>query len=477
MQHISVFDILKIGIGPSSSHTMGPWNATILFRDEVLAKDILHEIKDVFVTLYGSLAKTGVGHGTHIAVILGLMGEDFRAIDPTSIPDKIGTINKEKGINLFGLNRIEFDPSKNIIFDFLQSLPKHPNGMHIKAICKNGDVYQNNYYSVGGGFVETDDHFDNHFIQVHEVPSIPYPYETSDEVSAHCTRNKIAIHELVTANELVYYKEEEIQEKALKLWDEIKQCVYRGVNAEGILPGGLNVRRRAQEINGKLLQNSTYDTMEEWIQCIKKGSQSFNTINKWISTFALAVNEENAAFGRVVTAPTNGAAGVIPAVMMYAYCFTSNFKDQKAIRFILTSGLIGVLFKKKATISAAMGGCQAEIGVSSAMAAAALTECMGGSVAQAMMAAEIAMEHHLGMTCDPIAGLVQIPCIERNSMGAIKAITASNIALESDPANARVSLDHVIQSMWQTALDMNSKYKETSEGGLAVNIPVNVAEC
>lgn len=481
MQHISVFDIIKIGIGPSSSHTMGPWNATNLFKKEITENDVLPEIQEVHVVLYGSLAKTGEGHGTHIAVMLGLMGEDFATIDTTSISKKIDSLKQTKKINLFGEKEIDFDPDKHIIFDFQQSLPKHPNGLTIKAICTNGRLYENNYYSVGGGFVETDDDFENeaenHFVPVYDVPKIPYPYETADDVSTHCAKNKLAIHELVIANELVYYTAEEIQQKALLLWIEIKNCIYRGINAEGILPGGLNVRRRAQEINGKLLQNSTYDSMEEWIQCIKKGSQSFNTINKWISTFALAVNEENAAFGRIVTAPTNGAAGVIPAVMMYAHCFTTNFKDQKAIRFLLTAGLIGVLFKKKATISAAMGGCQAEIGVSSAMAAAALTECMGGSVAQVMMAAEIAMEHHLGMTCDPIAGLVQIPCIERNSMGAIKAITASNIALESDPANARVSLDHVIQSMWQTALDMNSKYKETAEGGLAVNIPVNVAEC
>ncbi|HET7818449.1 MAG TPA: L-serine ammonia-lyase, partial [Bacteroidia bacterium] len=270
----------------------------------------------------------------------------------------------------------------------------------------------------------------------------------------------------------------EIEMKALSIWKEIKDCIYRGINKEGILPGGLNVKRRAAELNKHLLKNEALPhTVDEWIALLRKQDHDFNKINKWITCFALAVNEENAAFGRIVTAPTNGAAGVIPAVLMYAYCFVPGFNEENVIRFILTAGEIGTLFKKNATISAAMGGCQAEIGVSSAMAAAALTECSEGSPEQVLMAAEIAMEHHLGMTCDPIGGLVQIPCIERNSMGAIKAITASNIALESDPKAAKVSLDAVIQSMWNTARDMSTKYKETSEGGLATTIPVNISEC
>jgi L-serine dehydratase len=278
-------------------------------------------------------------------------------------------------------------------------------------------------------------------------------------------------------NEQTWRSKEEIVAQCLNIWNEIKSCIWRGTHREGILPGGLNVKRKAAGINRKLLEGKSYSNREEWIEAVKSTGRNFTAINKWISCFALAVNEENAAFGRIITAPTNGASGVLPAVLMYASCFTDDFDDDKIVRFIITAGEIGTLFKKNATISAAMGGCQAEIGVSSSMAAAGLTEVMGGSVGQVLMAAEIAMEHHLGMTCDPIGGLVQVPCIERNSMGAIKAITASNIALESDPEAACVSLDEVIKSMWETALDMNSKYKETSEGGLAVNISVGLAEC
>ena len=263
----------------------------------------------------------------------------------------------------------------------------------------------------------------------------------------------------------------------MRIWQTMKACVYRGCHTEGTLPGGLNVKRRASYQNKKLILSSRYNTTEEWVEVLIKSDHSFTEILNWVSCFALAVNEENAAFGRVVTAPTNGAAGVIPAVMMYYLCFCDGAKAEDLIRFLLVAGEIGSIFKKGATISAAMGGCQAEIGVSSAMAAAALTECLGGSAACALMAAEIAMEHHLGLTCDPVAGLVQVPCIERNAMGAMKAITASQIALASDPLFAKVSLDDVVKTMWNTARDMNSKYKETAEGGLAVNIPVNHPEC
>ncbi|MEN9332688.1 MAG: hypothetical protein RLZZ94_1778, partial [Bacteroidota bacterium] len=287
----------------------------------------------------------------------------------------------------------------------------------------------------------------------------------------------VSVSDLIFLNEQAWRTREEIIEKALHIWKEIKDCIYRGAHKNGILPGGLQVKRRAAEINNKLLPNAKYTNVDEWIDCIRNSEKDFNSVNKWISCFALAVNEENASFGRIITAPTNGAAGVIPAVLMYAYCFEKDFSEDKIVRFIITAGEIGTLFKKNATISAAMGGCQAEIGVSSAMAAAALAECLGASPGQVLMAAEIAMEHHLGLTCDPIGGLVQIPCIERNSMGAIKAITASNISLESDPLSARVSLEDVIKSMWETAKDMSAKYKETSEGGLATNISVNVPEC
>jgi L-serine dehydratase len=278
-------------------------------------------------------------------------------------------------------------------------------------------------------------------------------------------------------NEHSWRSEKETREGVLKIWEAMRDCTYRGCHTQGTLPGGLNVKRRAAELNNRLLKGKSYDSHTKWFDAIRSGGQSFQYILDWVSCFALAVNEENASFGRVVTAPTNGAAGVIPAVLQYYIVFTEGVTDDKIVHFLLTASEIGSIFKKGATISAAMGGCQAEIGVSSSMAAAALTEALGGTQRQALMAAEIAMEHHLGMTCDPIAGLVQVPCIERNTMGAIKAITASQLALQSSPDFAKVSLDAVVETMWETALDMNSKYKETAEGGLAVNIPLSLSEC
>jgi L-serine dehydratase len=471
--NISVFDIIKIGIGPSSSHTMGPWVAAQLFLAELEQLNTLTNVQEIYVHLYGSLAKTGVGHGTDMAIKLALQGENYKTIDPKTIPKKIESIGINKKIMLNAKHEIPFDEKKHIYFDYLNNLPKHPNGLSFKALMMDGTLIEKKYYSVGGGFVETDENkqesIDNTVLEL--------PYDTALEVEQHCELQQLNLTQFIIKNELHWRNEAQIKAAAMAIWFEIKQCIHRGVNTSGILPGGLFVKRRAEEINNKLLDNKNTEHLEDWIKLIKYSQPTFTNINKWISCFALAVNEENASFGRIVTAPTNGAAGVVPAVLMYAYCFTPDFDDNKAIDFILVSGLVGILFKKKATISAAMGGCQAEIGVSSAMAAAALTFCVGGSTEQSFMAAEIAMEHHLGMTCDPIGGLVQIPCIERNSMGAIKAITASNIAIESDPKSAIVSLDNVIKTMWQTALDMNSKYKETSEAGLAVNIPVNVAEC
>jgi L-serine dehydratase len=287
----------------------------------------------------------------------------------------------------------------------------------------------------------------------------------------------MGINEVVMENENAWRPEKETKEGVLKIWNVMKECTFRGCNTTGILPGGLNVKRRAAQLNKRLLKDKAYASWEDWVQAIKQGGNSFQYILDWVSCFALAVNEENASFGRVVTAPTNGAAGVIPAVLHYYLVFNDNVTDDKIVQFLLTASEIGSIFKKGATISAAMGGCQAEIGVSSSMAAAALTEALGGTQRQVLMAAEIAMEHHLGMTCDPIAGLVQVPCIERNTMGAIKAITASQLALQSSPDFAKVSLDAVVETMWDTARDMNSKYKETAEGGLAVNIPLSLSEC
>ena len=465
--------MIKVGIGPSSSHTMGPWRAAEMFVETLIKKNLLSTTVQVKVELYGSLAKTGIGHGTDVAVMLGLNGEDYTRIDTTLVDEKINQIKTQHKIKLGGRSWLDFDYDTDIIFHYNESLPFHPNGLRFSAWQENETCHSETYFSVGGGFVVQE----NQSISGVSSKVTPYPCHNAEAIAKNCADLKLNISDLVMLNEQTWRTREEIEAQCLNIWNEIKSCIWRGTHREGILPGGLNVHRKAAIISRKLLEGKSYTNREEWIAAIKSTGTNFTSINKWISCFALAVNEENAAFGRIITAPTNGASGVLPAVLMYAYCFTENFDDDKIVRFIITAGEIGTLFKKNATISAAMGGCQAEIGVSSSMAAAGLTEVMGGSVGQVLMAAEIAMEHHLGMTCDPIGGLVQVPCIERNSMGAIKAITASNIALESDPEAARVSLDEVIKSMWDTALDMNSKYKETSEGGLAVNISVGLAEC
>ncbi|MCS3868812.1 L-serine dehydratase [Chryseobacterium ginsenosidimutans] len=328
------------------------------------------------------------------------------------------------------------------------------------------------FYSVGGGFIASQE---KNSIEKECVRTL-YPCHHGSDIVKYCERFGFKrFSDLIIINEESWRTQEETRKEALYIWQQIKECIYKGVNKEGILPGGLNVTRRAAGMNRKLLGDKIYKNKDQWFQQVVEAEENFTNINKWIACFALAVNEENAAFGRIITAPTNGASGVIPAVLMYSQAFTDFTSEDDIVRFLLVAGEIGTLFKKNATISAAMGGCQAEIGVSSAMAAAGLTEILGGSVGQVLMAAEIAMEHHLGLTCDPIKGLVQIPCIERNTMGAIKAITAANIALESDPAKAKVSLDQVIQTMWETALSMSDRFKETSEGGLA--IAVNVPEC
>ncbi|MBP7477014.1 MAG: L-serine ammonia-lyase, partial [Chitinophagales bacterium] len=463
MESISAFEIIKIGIGPSSSHTMGPWEAATLFIEELSTHFPIENTINVNVYLYGSLAKTGKGHGTDVAVMMSLSGEDYKKIDTNTIDEKVDRIKKEKSILFSGVKKIQFDYDTDIIFEYHINLPFHPNGIKFVAESEDEQTFSQTYYSIGGGFVIKEDESQ---LNVHKAKT-PYQCNSGEDILKYCKSLGINMAELVKENEKAWRTEEAIDGHALRIWEEIKDCIYRGAHKEGILPGGLFVKRRAYDLNLKLIGELKYSTKNEWLQCIRNSGTSFSAINKWVSCFALAVNEENASFGRIITAPTNGAAGVIPAVLMYAYCFTENFSNKKIIDFLLVAGEIGTLFKKAATISAAMGGCQAEIGVSSAMAAAALTHTQGGTVGQVLMAAEIAMEHHLGMTCDPVGGLVQIPCIERNSMGAIKAITASNIALESDPANAKVSLDDVIKTMWQTALDMNSKYKETSEGGLA----------
>lgn len=487
---ISVFDMLKIGVGPSSSHTLGPWRAAERFINELKIKGVLDKVLRIEILLYGSLAKTGIGHGTDIAVQLGLCGYDPVTFDVDQIVPSVNKIKQLKKIVLDGTCEIDFDPSGDIQFLFTETLPYHSNGLCFLATLNDGEAIAETYYSIGGGFVKKEARpparsgtgGDDPVGRGEEVVagssiSLPFPVSDADDLLKWCIKTGLSISEIVYENEQAWRSEEEVRAGVLKIWQVMKDCVYRGCHTGGILPGGLNVRRRAAGLNMKLMGGITYNNYNEWVAAIQKGGNSFKYTLDWVSCFALAVNEENASFGRVVTAPTNGSAGVIPAVLHYYTLFCDGNDDEKIIRFLMTASEIGSIFKKESTISAAMGGCQAEIGVSSSMAAAALTEAMGGTQKQALMAAEIAMEHHLGMTCDPIGGLVQVPCIERNTMGAIKAITASQLALQSTPDFARVSLDDVIKTMWDTAQDMNFKYKETADGGLAVNVPLSLPEC
>ncbi|HVM90138.1 MAG TPA: L-serine ammonia-lyase [Puia sp.] len=470
---ISVFDIFKIGIGPSSSHTLGPWRAAQRFLDSLKKNSAITDVKRIEVLLYGSLAKTGKGHGTDIAIQLGLSGDDPVTFDVSRIAEKIEAIKKEKKLLLNAEHEIKFDPETEIHFLFTETLPYHPNAVTFLAEYQNDEKIAETYYSIGGGFVKKEAEDDTIGFSV----QLPFPVDDAHGLLHWCIKTGMSISEVVMENETAWRNEPDVKIGILNIWQIMYECIFRGCHVQGMLPGGLSVKRRAADLNNKLLKGRKYNDYNSWIAAIREGGADFKYILDWVSCFALAVNEENASFGRVVTAPTNGAAGVIPAVLQYFVAFCDGHKEDSIIQFMLTAAEIGSIFKKGATISAAMGGCQAEIGVSSAMAAAALTECMGGTQKQTLMAAEIAMEHHLGLTCDPIGGLVQVPCIERNTMGAIKAITASQLALQSTPDFAKVSLDAVIKTMWDTALDMNSKYKETSDGGLAVHIPISLSEC
>lgn len=474
MEAISVFDMLKIGVGPSSSHTLGPWRAALLFLEQLEQNKQLVACDTIMVELYGSLALTGKGHGTDIAIMMGLCGKDPVTVpvdQVTKIPEQI---QQTKKLLLAGTSWISFDPSIDIILHMSESLPLHANGMRLLAFRQKELLHQGTYYSIGGGFVQQEGSTDTSTSKV----QLPYPIRHAKQLIQHCQTTSFTISEVVMRNELQWRSAEAVLDAFEDIWQVMLSSMYRGCHTQGILPGGLDVSRRAFGINQKLLQGSTYDNIPEWMACIKNRDYRFSDIMKWIGCFAMAVNEENANFGRIVTAPTNGASGVIPAVIMYYLLFENPTADRAEIyQFLLVAGEVGSLFKKGSTISAAMGGCQAEIGVSSAMAAAALCELLGGSVDQVLMAAEIAMEHHLGLTCDPVQGLVQVPCIERNSMGAIKAINAAKIAIESDPSKAKISLDAVIKTMLHTAEDMNHKYKETSQGGLAVNIAISLPEC
>lgn len=465
--------MFKIGIGPSSSHTLGPWRAAQRFVESLQKKALLDHVQEVKILLYGSLAKTGVGHGTDIAVLLGLSGDDPVTFDVYQVMPKVNAIKATKEIVLGGDKKIPFSYSDDLLFLFTESLPFHPNAVTFQAFLNDGTAVSETYYSIGGGFVVQENENESHLSEV----DLSFPVDTAQELMVWCMRTGLKISELVMENELAWRPEEQTREGVMQIFHTLKDCIYKGCHTPGILPGGLNVERRAAKMNKRLLKDRSYTDYDSWVQAIREGGKDFGYILDWVSCFALSVNEENASFGRVVTAPTNGASGVIPAVLQYYITFHDAYKADKIIQFIATASEIGSIFKKGATISAAMGGCQAEIGVSSAMAAGALTECLGGSQRQVLMAAEIAMEHHLGLTCDPIGGLVQIPCIERNTMGAIKAITAAQLALTSNPDKAKVSLDAVVSTMWETAQDMNVKYKETADGGLAIKVPLSLPEC
>lgn len=475
MERISVFDMLKIGVGPSSSHTLGPWRAAERWIYDLKESGKFDEIVSVKVDLYGSLSLTGIGHATDLAVMLGLSGTDPVTIPVDQIDEIISNIKQTNTLSLGDERAITFSPKEQIVFnkDFL---PFHANGITFSATLYSGNTVSNTYYSIGGGFVVEENEETPNLEHTDTDDNYPYPVQRAKELLDYSIRDNKSISEIVMANEMAVFSQNEIDEKLHHIWQTMLECMYIGCHTEGFLPGGLNVRRRAFDLHKKLKKHFEYTSPEEWMHSIRDTEVKFREILRWVDCYALAVNEVNASLGRVVTAPTNGSAGVIPAVLMYYLTIENhdgNFEHVK--KFLLVAGEIGSLFKKNATISAAMGGCQAEIGVSSAMAAAALCELLGGTPAQVLIAAEIAMEHHLGLTCDPIGGLVQIPCIERNSMGAIKAINAAELALEQDPAHVKVPLDKVIDTMWETAQNMNTKYKETSEGGLAV--AVNIADC
>lgn len=471
-QFISVFDMLKIGVGPSSSHTLGPWRAAQQWIELLKSQNYFLKTDRVQVNLYGSLSLTGKGHATDLAVQLGLSGEDPETIDVNEIDTIISDIHSFKKLQFNGIKEIPF-PKESIQFH-KEFLPFHANGMEFIAYENDVVLSRETYYSIGGGFVIQEIQTDAK--ETLDKQYFPFPIEKAKQLENYCAESGLPISKIVLQNELVLRSEEEVNHELKRVWDTMLECMYLGCHTQGTLPGGLNVKRRAYDTHQKLIKDSMYANQSEWIAAIRGTEVKFREILKWVSCFALAVNEVNASLGRVVTAPTNGSAGVIPAVLMYYLVIEDHNADFEHIKkFLLVAGEIGSIFKKNATISAAMGGCQAEIGVSSAMAAGALTELLGGTPSQVLVAAEIAMEHHLGLTCDPIGGLVQVPCIERNSMGAIKAIHAAELALETNPEDSLVPLDSVIDTMWETAKDMNKNYKETSEGGLAIT--VGLADC
>ncbi|RUO60580.1 L-serine ammonia-lyase [Pseudidiomarina insulisalsae] len=453
---ISVFDIYKVGIGPSSSHTVGPMRAAKEFLQAAAQEIDLSSATGIKVELFGSLGQTGKGHGTGKAVILGLAGEEPETVDTTQVDAFLAETDKTQKLKLLGSHEIKFPREGAITFHRRKTMPRHANAMELRLLKGDEVLYKDLYYSIGGGFIVRDADFDDTLEEAIEQSTqpIPYPFDSAAELLAQCDEHGLRISSLMLANEKVFRSEKEIRERLMHIWKTMDECIDRGIKTEGILPGGLKVRRRAPGLYQRLRNEKSADPMQTM---------------DWVDLFALAVNEENAAGGRVVTAPTNGAAGIIPAVMKYADKFISPLDEETVVRFLLTSAAIGILYKKNASISGAEVGCQGEVGVACSMAAGALAELMGGSVSNVENAAEIGMEHNLGLTCDPVGGLVQVPCIERNAMGSVKAINAARLALRGS-GDHKVSLDKVIKTMWDTGNDMKTKYKETARGGLAVNI-------
>lgn len=453
---LSIFELFSIGIGPSSSHTVGPMRAARQFLLVLEKMDLLEKISRVQTDLYGSLALTGKGHGTDKAILLGLSGFKPEDVEPDQIDALLTEIRTKQNLNLLQKQSITFNEAEDLCFHQTVFLPFHANGLCFTAFDANGEILlKRNYYSVGGGFIIDETQMDQQ-PATQEQENIPYPFKSAMELLTLCKKHQMSIAEIMMANETVWQTEAAIKQGLLNLWAVMKQAIERGCQTEGLLPGGLLVKRRAPSIFKKLTQQ-------------KIAGEKVIDMN-WLSLYAIAVNEENAAGGRIVTAPTNGAAGIIPSVLNYYLTDTPNATENDIIIFLLTAGAIGFLFKEGASISAAEVGCQGEVGVAASMAAGGLTAVFGGTPLHVENAAEIAMEHLLGLTCDPIGGLVQIPCIERNATGSVQAVTAARLALLEE-GNHKVSLDKVIETMLQTGKDMSRKYKETSQGGLAVNLP------
>ncbi|MEO2219084.1 L-serine ammonia-lyase [Chromobacterium vaccinii] len=464
---ISVFDLFKIGIGPSSSHTVGPMRAARQFISRLEKDGQLDATVRVSAEMFGSLGATGKGHGTDVAVLLGLQGEQPDLIDTDAVDGMLAAIREQRKLKLLGKREIDFVEGEHLILHKKKTLPYHPNGMIFEAFDAAGEsLSKRAYYSVGGGFVVDEAAIDAGFVPP-GVTELKHPFKSAAELLALCQRHGKSISQIMLENELSWRSEEEVRAGLLNIWNVMQACVKRGCEREGILPGGMKVKRRAADMHRKLLA-SPEAAMRDPL-----------TVMDWVNLYALAVNEENAAGGRVVTAPTNGAAGIIPAVMHYYARFVPGASDDGIVRFLLTAGAIGILFKLNASISGAEVGCQGEVGSACSMAAGALCEVMGGTPEQVENAAEIGMEHNLGLTCDPVGGLVQVPCIERNAMASVKAINAVRMALRGDGQHF-VSLDRVIKTMRDTGMDMSTKYKETARGGLAINVievPVNIVEC